>query len=514
MKSFLFIIVCSVFLYINTVNAYWVPTQGMQWNYVLSGNLDETKETAGVVDIDVNKSQDKIDRLHAKGIRVICYFSGGTIEDFRDDYNDFASVRGLVRNTYEAWPDENWLDFRIDGIKPLLEKRIKLAASKKCDGIEVDNLDGYQMSEVKEWNNPLTKQDTITFAKWLANTAHSYDLSIGLKNVVGIIDELSSYFDFAINESCVNYNECGLYKNFLAQGKAVFGVTYDGLDNNLNALCKNLNNLNISTIVKTSSKLVQSGIVFNGVQYCGSSFTAANNLIASTTKRTTTTTRRTTTTTRRTTTTTTRRTTTTTTRRTTTTSTRRTTTTTRKTTTTTRRTTTNNIIATGSNYRGITISNNNNCFSTQMGYPCCPQNSVVYTDNTGSWGIQNGNWCGVKAPESVSSCFASVLGYPCCSKYAKVITKDNDGSWGVENGVWCGIGASSCFAHNLGYACCSSSNAKVYYVDNSGEWGVENGLWCGIVGSNKTTKKITTTKKTTTTKRTTRNNYFRYYYNY
>ncbi|OUM58149.1 glycoside hydrolase family 114 protein, partial [Piromyces sp. E2] len=157
---------------------------------------------------------------------VICYFSGGTLEDFRDDYDDFTAIPGLVRNTYEDWPDEKWLDFRVKGIEKLLEKRIKLAASKKCDAIEVDNLDGYQMHEVKSWKNPLTKSDTIKFAKWLANTAHKYNLSIGLKNVAGIVDELSSYYDFAINEDCAVYNECRLYKNFLAKGKAVFGVTY------------------------------------------------------------------------------------------------------------------------------------------------------------------------------------------------------------------------------------------------------------------------------------------------
>ena len=82
-----------------------------------------------------------------------------------------------------------------------------------------------------------------------------------------------------------------------------------------------------------------------------------------------------------------------------------------------------------------------------------------------------------------SSCWATKLGYPCCKNIAAVIYTDSDGSWGAENGEWCGIvkNSSSCWSHQLGYKCCSSQCSQVIYHDNDGDWGAEDGEWCGII---------------------------------
>jgi len=194
------IALCSL-LFVNNVEARWKPTPKTTWNYVLGHDVNISLETAKAVDIDVRKSAEKIQKLHDAGIKVICYFSAGTLEDFRDDYDQYMKVKGLVKEVYDDWPDERWLDFRVEGLKPLITNRMKVAVSKKCDGIEVDNLDAYQMDVVKKWKNPITKAETIKFAKWLGSTAHSLGLSIGLKNVVGIIDDVADYYDFAINKS-------------------------------------------------------------------------------------------------------------------------------------------------------------------------------------------------------------------------------------------------------------------------------------------------------------------------
>jgi endoglucanase len=75
------------------------------------------------------------------------------------------------------------------------------------------------------------------------------------------------------------------------------------------------------------------------------------------------------------------------------------------------------------------------------------------------WGIENSNWCGIpescsetstktttstttKAATSTSptnECWSLKLGYSCCKESTKVYTTDESGSWGVENGQWCGI---------------------------------------------------------------------------
>ena len=42
---------------------------------------------------------------------------------------------------------------------------------------------------------------------FLANMTHSYQMSVGLKNDVGQIKDLVGLFDFAVNESCHQYDE-------------------------------------------------------------------------------------------------------------------------------------------------------------------------------------------------------------------------------------------------------------------------------------------------------------------
>jgi len=143
---------------------------------------------------------------------------------------------------------------------------MKLAVEKKCDAIDVDNLDGCQDKTVqKKWSNPLTKEDTIVFAKWLSATAHELGIAISLKNSLFMIDEVGDDFDMAISESCATHvnTECHLYKKFLDSGKAVFGITYEiYLQNRWTRLCDALDGLKISMIIKRK-ELVQDGKTYS-----------------------------------------------------------------------------------------------------------------------------------------------------------------------------------------------------------------------------------------------------------
>eukprot|EP00833_Pecoramyces_ruminatium_P002013 jgi/Orpsp1_1/1176045/evm.model.c7180000056198.1 len=84
------------------------------------------------------------------------------------------------------------------------------------------------------------------------------------------------------------------------------------------------------------------------------------------------------------------------------------------------------------------------CFAENMGYKCCQGNEVVYTDNDGKWGVENGEWCGIADTPAPATCWSLSQGYPCCSSAnAQVLYTDESGKWGVENGDWCGIPTSS-----------------------------------------------------------------------
>ncbi|ORY24264.1 hypothetical protein LY90DRAFT_389504, partial [Neocallimastix californiae] len=139
-----------------------------------------------------------------------------------------------------------------------------------------------------------------------------------------------------------------------------------------------------------------------------------------------------------------------------------------------------------------TKASDKKCFSQKLNpsYPCCTGNEVVYTDESGDWGVENNSWCGISNDNDNDNdtCFSIELGYPCCTDN-KVIYTDERGDWGKENHQWCGIGngiskkepEDSCFSIVQGYPCCETCH--IDYTDESGDWGVEDDKWCGIKDS-------------------------------
>jgi len=79
-----------------------------------------------------------------------------------------------------------------------------------------------------------------------------------------------------------------------------------------------------------------------------------------------------------------------------------------------------------------------------------------------------------------SKCSSKITsqGYSCCSASCEIVYTDDDGTWGVENGDWCGCGGGVCEGAQ-GYPCCENSTI-VYYTDDDGDWSVENNDWCII----------------------------------
>jgi Glycoside-hydrolase family GH114 len=198
----------------------WKPAPGTSWQWQLTGTIDTSVDVA-MYDIDLFEApQSVIDQLHAAGRVVICYFSAGSREDWRPDAGDFlASDYG---NGLQGWPGENWLDVRSSHVRTIMGARLDLAVSKKCDGVEPDNVDGYDNAT----GFPLTEPDQIDYDQFLASEAHARGLSVGLKNALGLVPTLEPSFDWALNEECLAYSECGDLQPFLTANKAVFHVEY------------------------------------------------------------------------------------------------------------------------------------------------------------------------------------------------------------------------------------------------------------------------------------------------
>ncbi len=176
------------------------------------------------VDLEDNASSDLFAELKNKGIKLVCYFSAGTYEEWRQDASQFTF--NILGNNLDDWPGEKWVDIRKETTRTIMAQRMDLAASAGCDAVEPDNVDGYQNNN----GLGLTKADQLDYLYWLADYAHSRGLQIALKNTLDLIQsgKLYEHFDFAINEECYSYNECDILKSFVEVNKAVFIAQYKG----------------------------------------------------------------------------------------------------------------------------------------------------------------------------------------------------------------------------------------------------------------------------------------------
>ena len=226
----------------------WHPPLKTSWQWQLSGLPVDTSLNVKMYDIDLfDNNASKVTTLHAKGIKVVCYMSAGSWEDWRPDAYKFPnSVKG---KTLSGWPDEKWLDIRkISILAPIMRARMDKCTDKGFDGIEFDNVDGYT-------NNSgflLTYQDQLKYNIFLANAAHARGLSAALKNDNDQIYALAPYFDYALNEQCFQYQECqngknSLVTNFINKGKAVFQVEYQLA---ASQFCYKANSLNFNSMKK------------------------------------------------------------------------------------------------------------------------------------------------------------------------------------------------------------------------------------------------------------------------
>lgn len=165
--------------------------------------------------------------IHRVGGYAICYIDAGTWEDWRPDANVFPSYLLGLPN---GWPGERWLNISDLGVLlPIMKKRVAECARAGFNAVEFDNVDGY----TNDTGFTITAKEQIRYNEALARLAHIYGLAVGLKNDYGQIRTLESYFDFAVDEQCVQYHGCNLLEPFISAGKAVFDVEYEGrvLDN-------------------------------------------------------------------------------------------------------------------------------------------------------------------------------------------------------------------------------------------------------------------------------------------
>lgn len=144
-------------------NVVWQPPVGSTFQIVLANALKiSTSATSTMPNVDIfeidmtGNTADTITKLHNLGKKVICYFSAGSYEPYRPDASQFMpSDLGVGM---DGWPQERWIDINSGNVRTIMAARIQAAASKGCDAVDPDNMDGYvRYSIVTEGSTPANR---------------------------------------------------------------------------------------------------------------------------------------------------------------------------------------------------------------------------------------------------------------------------------------------------------------------------------------------------------------------
>lgn len=252
----------------------WTPPVGTRWQWQLQGAPGKHPETGGIavgicrpsfrggdcvrpdvfdIDLYVDPSiagrygweleTAAVDAIHATGRHVIGYVTQGDAERWRPDYEQFVDFDArcggcLLGNPFShRFPDEYWANFshgkgRFNFMVQMLRARTDRVAATGFDGIEYDIADTFAQGE-RVTGFRVDADTQLEYNTALAEMAHADGLSVALKNDGSQIADLLSYYDYAINEQCFQYDECAgggypapAWRAFIDAGKPVFQAEY------------------------------------------------------------------------------------------------------------------------------------------------------------------------------------------------------------------------------------------------------------------------------------------------
>jgi hypothetical protein len=124
-------------------NAVWQPAPASKIQMILSGTVtvddNLSPKNVDIFDIDLfDNSASTVSALRSRGIKVICYFSAGTEEDWRPDYSQFQPSD--LGDGLPDWQGEKYLNLRSDNVLNIMKARIQMASQNGCDAIDPDNM--------------------------------------------------------------------------------------------------------------------------------------------------------------------------------------------------------------------------------------------------------------------------------------------------------------------------------------------------------------------------------------
>ncbi len=202
-------------------HARWIPPANSTYQ-ILYGGSYSTGVAASIYDIDMfDANAARVSALHAMGRKAVCYVDVGTWENWRPDASQFP--KSVLGKPDGGWPGERWLDVRQTAIlEPIMEKRFEECKAKGFDGMDPDNLDGYQ----NPTGFPIDYAEQLTYDTWVAQAAHALGLTVAQKGDNGMVHALSKVYDFAVVEQCWVQGWCPQFDVYTGRNALVVDVEY------------------------------------------------------------------------------------------------------------------------------------------------------------------------------------------------------------------------------------------------------------------------------------------------
>jgi hypothetical protein len=160
-------------------------------------------------------SRDHTDRP-APGAYSICYVNGfqaqaeeaGWWRKYHDDL--------LLKRDGEYFVDEDWDEILLDITTPAKREALLAIVGGWIDGCAANGFRGVEVDNLDSWTRSgglVTQAHAVAYATLLAARAHAKGLAIAQKNAVELsrTGRTQIGFDFAIAESCMDYDECDGY---------------------------------------------------------------------------------------------------------------------------------------------------------------------------------------------------------------------------------------------------------------------------------------------------------------
>ncbi|KAH6660102.1 glycoside hydrolase superfamily [Truncatella angustata] len=225
-----------------TARATTIP-QGAKWQIEIhdpidfsgSGAIEPADAKVWTLDLweaigeddDGKTAIQKLREHNGDDILIVCYFNGGGVQIWDDDFNSFS---GYTYGGIGDWEGEYYVDVSAQTVVDLMVARISKGIAAGCDGFDPDNVDAFsQELTSKDGETKLDESAYVTFLGELAKPIHEAGKLLGQKNAGELTEGLlaGGITDFAVLESCLEYDFCTDFEEAYAQqGKPVLQIEY------------------------------------------------------------------------------------------------------------------------------------------------------------------------------------------------------------------------------------------------------------------------------------------------